>query len=243
VIRLIGVPGSHPARAVELMLRHKTLPYRRFDLPNGLHRALLPLLGYGSRTVPVARIHGRRVAGSVSIARTLDVLRPSPPLLPDGDRRAAVERAEAWADLALQEDVRAPARWAVVHDPDAMATFLDGVHMGLPPAVLRGSLPLLRPVVGLTMRVPDAEARARLGALARDFDEVDRLLADGVIGGLEPNAADFQIATSVRLALCFDDLRERVDARPAGAFARRLCPDYPGRFRAVLPPAWVGAPA
>ena len=93
--------------------------------------------------------------------------------------------------------------------------------------------------MGLTLRVPDAEARTRLAALARDLDEVDRLLAEGVIGGPEPNAADFQVATSVRLALCFDDLRERVDARPAGAFARRLCPDYPGRFRAVLPPEWL----
>src|SRR3954447_15858865 len=144
------------------MLRHKALPYRRIDMPNGLHRAVLPLLGYGSRTVPVARIDGRRVAGSVAIAPALDAVRPSPALLGDGDRRAAVERAEAWADTELQEDVRAPARWAVTHDPEAMATFLDGVHIGLPPAVLRASLPLLRPVVGLTLRVPEAEVRTRL---------------------------------------------------------------------------------
>jgi glutathione S-transferase len=240
VIRLFGIPGSHPTLAAELMLRHKGLPYRRVDMPNGSHRIVLRALGYDSRTVPVARIDGRKVAGTMAIARALDAVQPSPALLPDGDGRGDVERAEAWADAQLQEDVRAPARWAVMHDPAAMATFLDGVHMGLPPAVLRGSLPLLRPVVGLTLRVPDAEARPRLGALVgRDLDEVDRLLAEGVIGGPEPNAADFQVATSVRLALCFDDLRERIDARPAGAFARRLCPDYPGRFRSVLPPEWL----
>jgi glutathione S-transferase len=239
VLTLIGIPGSHPTLAAELMLRHKALPYRRVDMPNGSHRVVLPLLGYRSRTVPVARVDGRRVAGSMPIARALDAVQPSPALLPDGDRRAAVERAEAWGDTELQEDVRAPARWAAMHDPEAMATFLDGVHMGLPPAVLRASLPLLRPIVGMTLRVPDAEARARLQALVRDLDEVDRLLAEGVIGGPQPNAADFQIAPSVRLALCFDDLRERIDARPAGAFARALCPDYPGRFRAVLPPEWL----
>jgi glutathione S-transferase len=239
VIRLIGVPGSHPTLAAELMLRHKALPYRRFDLPNGSHRAVLPLLGYGTRTVPVARIDGRKVSGTIPVARALDAVQPSAPLLPDGDRRAAVERAEAWADAELQEDVRAPARWAVMQDPEAMATFLDGVHMGLPPAVLRGSLPLLRPVVGMTLRVPDDVAKARAGALLRDLDEVDRLLAEGVIGGPARNAADFQVATSVRLALCFDDLRERIDARPAGEFARRVCPVYPGRFRAVLPPDWL----
>jgi glutathione S-transferase len=233
----MGIPGSHPTRAVELMLRHKGLPYRRFDLANGFHRALLPLLGYRSRTVPVARIDSRRVAGSIAIARALDALAPAPPLVPN----AAVERAEAWADAQLQEDVRALGRWAATHDPDSMATFLDGVHMGLPPAVVRGSLPVLRPIVTRFLHVPDAEARARVGALARSLDEADRLLADGVIGGAEPNAADFQIATSVRLALCFDDLRERVDARPAGALARRLCPDFPGRFRPVLPAEWLRA--
>ena len=39
--------------------------------------------------------------------------------------------------------------------------------------------------------------------------------------------------------LNFDQLREHIDARPAGAHARRFVPDYPGRFRAVFPDAWL----
>jgi glutathione S-transferase len=239
MIRLIGIAGSHPTLAVELMLRHKRLRYRRIDLPNGFHRGLLPLLGYRSRTVPVARIDSRRVAGSVPIARALDAAAPEPPLLPaDPERRSAVEAAEAWGDVTLQEDVRALARWGVTHEPSAMATFAEGARMGLPPAAVRASLPLLRPAVTRFLHVPDEDARRSYGALMRDLDEVDRLLGEGVIGGAAPNVADFQVATSVRLALCFDDLRERIDARPAGAFARRLCPEYAGRIRAVLPADW-----
>jgi glutathione S-transferase len=242
MIRLIGIAGSHPSLAAELALRRKGLPYRRFDLPNGFHRWLLPLLGYRSRTVPVARIDGRRVAGSIPIAHALDALVPRPALLPaDATARAAVVRAEQWGDAELQEHVRALARWAVERDPPAMATFLDGVRMGLPPAAVRASLPLLRPAVLRFIHVPDAAGRQALEGLARDLDEVDRLLAEGVIGGGEPTAADLQVATSVRLALCLDDLRAWIDARPAGALARRLCPVYPGRIRPVLPAEWLRA--
>jgi glutathione S-transferase len=68
---------------------------------------------------------------------------------------------------------------------------------------------------------------------------VDALLAEGVIGAERPNAADFQVATSVRLAMTADQLREHIAARPAGEHALRLCPDYPGRMRAVIPEEWV----
>jgi len=68
---------------------------------------------------------------------------------------------------------------------------------------------------------------------------VDALLAAGTIGGERLNVVDYQVAPSVRLMLTFDQLREHVDARPAGAHARRVVPDYPGRFRAVFPDAWL----
>jgi glutathione S-transferase len=76
-------------------------------------------------------------------------------------------------------------------------------------------------------------------ALPGQLDRVDALLAEGVIGGERPNAADFQIAPSVRLMLTFDQLREHVDGRPAGAHARRLVPDFPGRIRDVFPAQWL----
>lgn len=235
---LLGVPGSHPTRAAELMLRHKGVPYRRIDLPNGAQRFLLPLLRFRSTTVPVMRLDGRRVSGTMRIARALDALRPEPPLFPPVDR-AAVEGAEAWADSALQDGIRKIARWVAVRDAESMASFLDGAHMGVPPGLVKRALPVIRPVVTTQIRVSDETARACALALPAQLDRVDALLADGVIGGRQPNAADFQVATSVRLAMTADQLRERIAARPAGGHALRLCPDYPGRLSAVIPPEWI----
>ena len=31
-VRLYNIPGSHPAMAVQLMLQHKGIPYKRTDL-------------------------------------------------------------------------------------------------------------------------------------------------------------------------------------------------------------------
>jgi glutathione S-transferase len=43
----------------------------------------------------------------------------------------------------------------------------------------------------------------QLAALSEQLDHVDGLLAAGVIGGEQPNAGDFQIATSARVPLHF----------------------------------------
>src|SRR5206468_9089993 len=117
-----------------------------------------------------------------------------------------------------------------------MATFLAGARP--PVSALAPVLPVLRPVVALQMRVRDAAAQACAQALPAQLDRVDALLGDGVIGGEQVNAADFQVATSVRLAMCFDQLRDRIAARPAGAHALRVCPDFPGRVAAVVPAEW-----
>ena len=71
----------------------------------------------------------------------------------------------------------------------------------------------------------------RAGAL----DRVDQLIAEGAIGGDQPNAVDFQIGSSVRVLMAFEDLRGGIEPRPAGALALRLFPDYPEPFPASLP--------
>ena len=58
-----------------------------------------------------------------------------------------------------------------------------------------------------------------------------------MIGGV-PNAADFQIATSIRLLMTLDDTRPALDGRPIADYALRLVPDYPGYAPAALPPEW-----
>jgi glutathione S-transferase len=236
--KLVGVVGSHPVITAELMLRYKGVEFTRFDLPNMTHKVILPLMRYRGSTVPVMKFEGRRVSGTMRIARALEQLVPEPPLFPESDR-VGIEAAEAWADSELQDGVRQLARYTTGKDPEAMASFIDGPLLGVPAHVVRKAVPVMRPGVTLQMRTSEETARRCLDALPAQLDRVDALLADGVIGGARPNAADFQVAPSVRLMLCFDQLREHIDARPAGRHARALVPEYRGRFRAVLPAPWL----
>jgi glutathione S-transferase len=86
----------------------------------------------------------------------------------------------------------------------------------------------------------DENVRTDLARLPELLGEVDRLIEDGVLGGAQPNAADFQIGTSVRLLLTFDQLQPLVEQNPRVAeHALRLLPHVPGRIPAVFPPDWV----
>ena len=69
------------------------------------------------------------------------------------------------------------------------------------------------------------------------LDRIDDWIAEGVLGGEELNAADFQIASNLRLAMSLDDLRA-IENRPAGELALRVVPNCPGRTPPVLPKAW-----
>lgn len=85
----------------------------------------------------------------------------------------------------------------------------------------------------------DDASRAAIARLPDCLDRVETLLDEGVIGGERPNAADFQIAASIRVLLVFDDLRPLIDDRPAGRYARSLIPEYAGHIPAVLPQEWL----
>ena len=184
---------------------------------------MLPLLRYRGSTVPVMTLDGKRVSGTMKIARALEHLVPEPPLFAGADR-ATIEGAEAWADSVLQDGVRQLARYSVGDDPEAMASFLTAPVLKIPASTMRAILPAIKPVVLLQMRTTEETARTCLEALPAQLDRVDALLAEGVIGGERPNAADFQIAPSVRLMLTFDQLRAAHRRAPAGAPRPRARP-------------------
>jgi glutathione S-transferase len=71
------------------------------------------------------------------------------------------------------------------------------------------------------------------------LDRIDAWIEAGALDGEQLNAADIQIAASVRLAMTFDDLRPAIESRPAGKLAMRVVPDYPGHTPPVFPPAWL----
>jgi glutathione S-transferase len=83
-------------------------------------------------------------------------------------------------------------------------------------------------------RATDENARRDLAALPAAIDRVDELIEQGVIGGAERNAADFQIATSISLLLTMDDVRPQIEGRPAERHARDVVPHQVGHLPAVL---------
>jgi len=242
--RLFVIPGSHPATTAALMFDFKGIAYNRTDLIPIVSKGVLRAAGFPRMTVPALRIDGERIQGSREISRALDRIQPDPPLFPaDPGRRAAVEDAERFGDEELQHPIRQLLWWGFKREKDNLRAYSEGARLGLPVglAVKTGG-----PLVALSARLneaTDANARAALAALPDLLDRVDAYIADGTIGGDEPNAADFQIATSIGLALTLDDLKPLVEPRPAADLARRIVPDYPGHMPPILPPAWLPAPA
>ncbi len=240
--RLYVIPASHPATTAALMLDFKGIPYKRTDLMPVVSKGALRAAGFPRVTVPALKIEGEKIQGSREIARALDRIKPDPPLFPaDPDKRAAVEDAERFGDAELQHPLRQLLWWGFKHDKENLRGYSEGAKLGVPIglAIKTGG-----PLVALSARfneANDATARAALAALPDLLDRVDAYIADGTIGGAEPNAADFQIATSIGLALTLDDLKPLIEPRPAAALAHRFVPNYPGHTPPILPPAWLPA--
>jgi glutathione S-transferase len=232
---LFGIPASHPSLAAELMLQHKGIDYRRIDLVTAAHRGLLRALGFPGRTVPAIRMDGAKVQGTTAIALALDSLVPSPPLFPaDPERRAAVVEAEAWGNEVLQPVPRRLIWNALKHDRSSVRSYLEDARLGIPTGIAaRTSAPIAAAARRFNRATDEATARD-LEALPGLIDRVDELIGEGVIGGPERNAADFQIATSVSLLLTMDDVRPLIEGRPAERLAREVVPHQPGRMPRVF---------
>jgi glutathione S-transferase len=238
--RLYVIPASHPSIAVQLMLEHKGIPYKRTDLMPVVSKGVLRAAGFPGVTVPALKVDGDKVQGSRQIARELERLRPEPPLFPaDAEKKAAVEEAERFGDEELQHPIRQLLWWGFKQDKEPLRSYSEGAKIGLPIglAVKTGG-----PLVALSARfneATDENARKALEALPGLLGRVDAYIESGVLNGEVLNVADFQIAPSVGLMMTLDDLRPAIENRPAGALARRVVPNYPGRMPAVLPAEWL----
>ena len=199
---------------------------------------------FGDRTVPGAQVDGRRVHRTSAIFHLLDELAPDPWLFPaDPDHRARVEQAEAWGAGPFQDIGRrliwlhmrgrpeVVRRWAAV-DEHAMSRATKRV--------------LARPIAEIAAVANDATAahvEADLAALPGHLDHVDGLITDGVIGDpATPNAADFQILSSVAAWWLLSDLRPVLAGRACVASALRLFPRFlarPAIPGGVIADAWL----
>lgn len=240
-LRLYAFSLSHPAQAARLMIEHKGLEPQITNLPPGVHPVILRALGFSRGTVPALRADGVRVQGSTVIPRFLEERIPEPPLYPsDPTHRAAVEEAEQWGEAELQPVPRRVFRWIATRSNEARR-FVAGTS-GLPGAV--ATAPLQMPVAWILARDVGAtteQVRADLVGVPAMLDRVDALIDEGVIGGAERNAADFQIGTSVAAIAGLGDLSHLVAGRPAERLASSLLPpdELPGPAPALLPREWV----
>jgi glutathione S-transferase len=238
--RLFVIPASHPSIAARLMLEQKGIAYKRTDLLPVISKLALRAVGFPGTTVPALKIDGSKVQGSRQIARELERLRPEPPLFPtDPEQRATVEEAERFGDEELQAPMRQILWWTIKQEKAPLRSYSEGAKLGVP---LSLAMKTAAPIVALSARfnkADDAHVRPALAALPGMLDKIDGWIAAGVLGGEQLNAADFQIAPSIGLAMTLEDLRPAIENRPAGQLAKRIVPDYPGNTPPILPAAWL----
>jgi glutathione S-transferase len=238
--KLYGMAHSHPVHAARLMLQHKGIEHDVVNILPGVHPLVVRAVGFRGGSVPALRIDGRRIQGTLEIAQALEELRPDPPLFPaDPQRRRAVQEAQQWGHDELQPVPRRIFRWALNRDPKVRAWMAEAV-VGLPAPKLAAAA--FKPIGALFARLSSADeenVRRDLHRLPSLLDRCDALIAQGIIGGPDVNAADCQILPSIRLMLGMEDLGPVVRGRPCARAAMRLLPDYPGPVPAALPAHWL----
>ncbi|MCW2994223.1 MAG: glutathione S-transferase [Conexibacter sp.] len=231
------LPPSHPCATVEAALKVKGLDYERVELQAGRHTEEMErLYGEGHGTVPGAMIGDEPVHGSVAILERLEQLAPEPTLYPDalGD---AVAEAERWGDEELQ-DLGRRLPWGALHfRPESLGTF-------------GGAGALDPPGTDFAMRYVHASWKYHkitavrlaedLAGLPEKLDRIDGYVAEGILAGEDPNAADLQIGATLSVLLTVGDVRPLIEARPAVQVARKWFDDRPGRVPAgAFPAGWV----
>jgi glutathione S-transferase len=241
---LYALPGSHPVAAVEVALRLKSIDYHRVDLLP-MSQVLIGPLRYGGTTVPGLRIAGERLVGSCVIMRRLDTLAPEPALLPPvGDpSRTEVLEAERWGDEVLQSVPRRIIDVAFIRRPAAMESYAANAKLPLPRPLMRPALPLTARLMALKNGAREDAAREDLQALPVLLDRIDAWIADGLLGGECPNAADLQIGSTIRLLATIGDVSPLIGDRPAARLTRYFPPMVGEVPPGVLPAQWLPASA
>jgi glutathione S-transferase len=239
-LKLYGFTGSNSVYTGRLMLEHKGLDFHFVKLPPAVHAPTMLMLGFPTMGVPAIKVDGVRVQGTRWIARALDEMYPDMPLLfpDDPAERRKVEQAERWGEN-LQNAVRRIFYCAARRDRKA---FLSVLGAGRGP-VKRLGMRMLAPFVikmatGLH-RANDEAGREDIALLPARLDKIDAWIADGVLGGAQLNAADYQIGVNVSALLLSEDLAPFIEGRPAAVLARRVAPDYPGHIGPVVPAEWM----
>ena len=235
------LPPSHPCMTARAALRFKGLAYERVDLPLGQQvEPMAEIYGEHNTTVPGMLVDGEPVHGSRAILARLEEIQPDPPLYP-ASIAGRVREAERWGDEEFQ-DLGRRLPWGALHfRPEALG-LLAGATEPLDPAGTDYAIRMIRGTWkyhGLdAVRLADD-----LKGLPEKLAHIDALIADGTLGGEQPNAADLQIGATLRVLLSVEDLHPLLLDRPAVTLAERFFPrDRIGGIPAgAYPAGWVPA--
>jgi glutathione S-transferase len=239
-VKFYGFTGSNSVHTGRLMLEHKGLDYDFVKLPPAVHAPTMLMLGFPTMGVPAMKVGDRRVQGTRWMARALDELYPDrPPLFPtDPAARRKVQQAERWGE-ELQNAVRRIFYCAARRDRKAFLSVLAAGRGPVKTLALRLMAPVVITLATGLHRASDEAGHEDIALLPERLDQIDAWIADGVLGGEQLNAADYQIGVNVSALLLSDDLIPFVEGRPAAALARRVFPDYVGHLGPVVPEDWM----
>jgi glutathione S-transferase len=230
------LPPSHPCMTASAALRLKGLEYERVEFVPGQHvEPMQEIYGEGNYTVPGMLVDGEPVHGSRAILERLEALVSEPVLYPSEE----VREAERWGDEEFQDLGRRMPWGALYFRPEAMGTFAGGEPLDGP-----GTDFAIRFVRGTWKyhKITAERLHEDLAGLPEKLAHVERLAADGVIGGEQPNAADLQIGATLRMLLNLGDLRPLLQGSAGERIARDLFAEYPGEIPAgAFPAGWVPA--
>jgi glutathione S-transferase len=234
-ITLHVLPPSHPCKTAIKALELKGLHFERIDLAPGAHIDEMTRI-YGVHTVPGMLLDGEPVHGSRAILARLEEIAPDPPLFP-APNADAVREAERWGDEQFQ-DLGRQLAWGALHfRPEALG--LLGGAGPLDPAGTDFAIRTLR-AAWKYHKISAQRLYDDLQGLPAKLDHVDALMADGVIGGDQPNAADLQIGATLEVLATIGDLRALLADRSAGRLARMWFEGRPGEIPAgAFPAGWV----
>jgi glutathione S-transferase len=221
------------AAALEL----KGLEFERVDFPHTerLER-MEEIYGEGNSTVPGLLVDDEPVHGSRAILARLEAIEPTPTLYPS----EAVREAERWGDEELQDLGRCLPWGAMYFRPESMGTFAGGGP--LDPAGTDFAIKFVR-ATWRYHKITATRLHGDLAGLPAKIAHIEALAEQGVLDGEQPNAADLQIAATIRVLLPLGDLGPLFKGSAAERIALRFFPSYPGSVpQGAYPAGWVPGP-
>src|SRR5947209_12080341 len=175
--RLYGLKNSHAVLASRMALELSGIPFEPHDLFPGLHTIVVRARGFRAWTVPALDIDGRKLQGTLAIAREVDRLAPEVGLFSqDPERRREIEQAERFGHDELQPLARRVFRWAGARDNAVRVWMAREVIRAPAPTLVAHALKPATIIFGRAVsKADDGQVREDLARLPGLLDRADAL--------------------------------------------------------------------